>query len=120
MPTRPPNHRPCWAKSPAAVERDRKRQIDERRRRPGDERSNALYSTAAWRRFRASYLADHPLCAECEREGRVTAATVPEHRIPIRDGGPIWDDANLQPMCKPHADAKTARESQAKRRAGKG
>ena len=41
----------------------------------------------------------------------MTAATVVDHIIPAK-GSPelFWDEANWQPLCKYHHDAKTARE----------
>ncbi len=33
----------------------------------------------AWQKARAAYLARHPLCVFCERDGRVTAAAVVDH-----------------------------------------
>ncbi|GEO27037.1 hypothetical protein AAC03nite_28220 [Alicyclobacillus acidoterrestris] len=64
-----------------------------------------------WRKARLAYLKKHPLCVECEREGRLTPATVVDHIVPHKgDKALFWDSANWQPMCKPHHDAKTARE----------
>lgn len=65
-----------------------------------------------WRKARLGYLRAHPLCVECERNGRVTAATVVDHIVPHKgDKALFWDsENNWQSMCKPHHDAKTARE----------
>ncbi len=30
-----------------------------------------------------------------------------DHIVEADDGGPFWDEANLQVLCKPHHDAKT-------------
>jgi 5-methylcytosine-specific restriction protein A len=55
---------------------------------------------ARWRRARAAYLAAHPLCAECSRQGRVTPARVVDHVVPHRgDQALFWDEANWQPLC---------------------
>ena len=63
-----------------------------------------------WRRARARFLAAHPLCVQCRREGRITAATVVDHKAPHRgDPALFWDESNWQPMCKQCHDAKTAR-----------
>jgi hypothetical protein len=41
--------------------------------------------------MRQDFLRDNPLCAgpdsECQREGRVTAATIRDHRVPLAEGG---------------------------------
>ena len=64
-----------------------------------------------WQKARATYLRSHPLCLMCEREGRVTAATVVDHIKPHRgDQALFWDRSNWQPLCKPHHDRDKARE----------
>ena len=66
---------------------------------------------ARWQKARAAYLARHPLCVECERQGRVTAATVVDHIVPHKgDQRLFWDQANWQSRCKPCHDTKTASE----------
>ena len=56
----------------------------------------------AWPRIRRRFLAAHPLCEMCLREGRATAAAEHVHHIiPLSDGG-TNDDANLQSLCKSH------------------
>ena len=64
-----------------------------------------------WRKARATYLRQHPLCVECEKAGRTTAATVVDHRIPHR-GDPVlfWDVNNWQALCAECHNRKTARE----------
>jgi 5-methylcytosine-specific restriction protein A len=64
-----------------------------------------------WQKARAGYLARHPLCAQCERDGRIGVATDLDHIIPHKgDMQLFWDRANWQGLCKPHHSAKTARE----------
>lgn len=55
----------------------------------------------AWPRIRHRFIAAHPLCEMCLREGRATAAEHVHHIIPLSDGG-TNDDANLQSLCKRH------------------
>ena len=63
---------------------------------------------AAWRKARGQYLRQHPLCVECQREGRLTPATVVDHIIPHRgDRKLFWDTGNWQGLCKYHHDKKT-------------
>jgi len=64
-----------------------------------------------WQQARAGYLARHPLCAECERNGRTTEATDLDHIRPHKgDMAIFWDRRNWQGLCKPCHSAKTARE----------
>jgi 5-methylcytosine-specific restriction protein A len=61
-----------------------------------------------WRKARARFLQEHPLCAACERQGRVTAAAVVDHIVPHRgDQALFWDERNWQPMCRKCHDRKT-------------
>jgi 5-methylcytosine-specific restriction protein A len=102
LPVKPPVHRPPGAKSAAEV----KRALD--RQRPSAARRG--YG-ARWRRARAAFLAQHPLCAACRAQGRVMPATIVDHVVPHRgDERLFWDETNWAPACKPCHDAKTARE----------
>lgn len=63
-----------------------------------------------WKRFRRWYLTIHPFCVECYKRGKLTEATVVDHRVPFR-GDPVlqYDLDNLQPLCKKHHDEKTGK-----------
>lgn len=71
---------------------------------------------AHWRRTRAAFLRDNPLCVHCLAAGRVTEATVADH---LDNEGPLGprghDHANLQALCKAHHDSKTAKTTHAAR-----
>jgi 5-methylcytosine-specific restriction enzyme A len=59
-----------------------------------------LYDTREWRKMRARQLAEHPLCAMCERMGRITAATIADHIIPHNNNHKLFfDNNNLQSLC---------------------
>ena len=65
---------------------------------------------AKWQRYRASYLAKHPLCESCMLTGRTTAATVVDHITPHKGDLDLFNAAaNHQALCKPCHDSKTAR-----------
>ncbi|WP_442965063.1 HNH endonuclease [Pseudomonas sp. JS3066] len=65
---------------------------------------------AAWRRIRERIMArDKGLCVACAEQGRVTPAKHVDHVIRKADGG-TDDDANLQSLCVPCHEAKTANE----------
>lgn len=72
-----------------------------------------LYSTAAWRRRRASQLYLESRCVACMHEGRVVEATVADHIESATDEQSFWFGA-LQSLCKPHHDSKRQAESQGK------
>jgi 5-methylcytosine-specific restriction protein A len=61
-----------------------------------------------WRRIRAAFIAAHPLCAVCEREGRLTPAAEVHHVLPLSKGG-THDAENLMALCKACHSAITAR-----------
>ena len=63
----------------------------------------------AWPRIRARFLASHPLCIICQREGRVMAAEEVHHILPLSQGGTHAED-NLMALCKACHSRITARE----------
>jgi 5-methylcytosine-specific restriction protein A len=64
-----------------------------------------LYDSVAWSNLRAWQLRNHPLCERCRIEGRVTAATVVNHRIPHKGVAALFfNSTNLESSCKPHHD----------------
>lgn len=72
---------------------------------------NGFYKSAAWRRCRAAYLRVNPMCVECRRRGALVAAVVVDHVVPIKDGGARFDWNNLQALCVPCHNRKTAGET---------
>jgi hypothetical protein len=60
---------------------------------------------------RARYLRLHPLCVECTSGGQTTAATTPDHKVPLWAGGPDDLEENGNALCTPHHDVKTACEA---------
>lgn len=59
---------------------------------------------------RAKWLTFHPLCVHCEAKGLITRAVTPDHITPLEMGG-ADDETNLQSLCQPCHDAKTATEA---------
>lgn len=73
----------------------------------GKSRHERGYGTA-WDKLRAQVLTAEPLCRSCLNEhGRATAATQVDHIKPKADGG-TDDIDNLQPLCRPCHDRKSA------------
>lgn len=82
--------------------------------RTGKESSTARGYGYRWQQARERFLAEHPLCVMCSREGRVTAATVVDHVVPHRgDERLFWDRSNWQPLCKAHHDGAKQRAEHA-------
>ncbi|WP_194720809.1 HNH endonuclease signature motif containing protein [Noviherbaspirillum malthae] len=83
---------------------------------PGSWRSDKQTSTQRgygykWQKARERYLREHPLCVYCERDGRVTAASIVDHRIPHRgDMTLFWDESNWQSLCATHHSSTKQRE----------
>lgn len=66
-----------------------------------------------WHRRSRQYLAEHPLCAECQKKTPpgVTAATLVDHIIPHRGAMALfWDELNWQALCTECHNVKTAKE----------
>jgi 5-methylcytosine-specific restriction protein A len=63
-----------------------------------DPDTNKRYGRA-WRRIRLQYIQLHPLCEQCEKEGRLTSAEEVHHILSLADGG-TNDAGNLMALCK--------------------
>lgn len=62
-----------------------------------------------WQRYRAAYLAKHPLCVACEAKGRVTAANVVDHIVDHRgDQKLFWARDNHRALCTVCHNRRTA------------
>ena len=112
MPKRPP--RPCSHPGcPALTDgqfcpEHRKLAAARYNRYERDPAIQKLYG-GAWPRIRARFLAEHPLCVVCRKEGRVTAADEVHHILPLSQGGTHAED-NLMALCKACHSGITARE----------
>lgn len=82
-------------------------QSKEYEQRPGRQ---WMHSTR-WRKARVAFLSEHPLCVECIKVGRVTPATVVDHKIPHNGNYELfWKSENWQGLCSEHHSRKTASE----------
>lgn len=62
--------------------------------------------TTRWEKVRLAYLREHPLCEECLRQGRVTAATVVHHKIAHEGNEQLfWDEHNWEARCRADHEA---------------
>jgi len=73
-----------------------------------DPATRKLYS-GTWRKVRNRYIAAHPLCEQCEKNGRFTSAEEVHHIKPLAQGGTNNDD-NLTALCTSCHSEITARE----------
>ncbi len=87
MPIRPPKHRPLAIKA-----------------RPN---STIRGYTWRWRRYRLTFLREHPLCVRCGY-----AAEHVDHIVPVAgaDDPGFWDETNHQALCARCHNEKTAKE----------
>lgn len=73
---------------------------------------SAPYKRTAGRRLqrqREELFSREPYCRECSRKGFITLAVIRDHIKPLAEGG-TDDDENIQPLCLPCSDRKTAQE----------
>lgn len=72
----------------------------------GRESWHYLYNRKAWKELRLDHLAKEPLCVFCQREEKLTPATVVDHITPHKGNLDLFfDDNNLQSLCKLHHDS---------------
>ena len=111
MPRRPDH--PCGHPDcPALVPSGTKYCDIHRTQHPEEVRSASSrgYGTA-WQRESKQFLQSHPLCVQCEKEGRYVKATIVDHIVPHRGNQKLfWDRDNWQPLCKQCHDRKTLTE----------
>lgn len=79
----------------------------------GDKSSTQRGYGYKWQQARSGYLKLHPLCVYCKQIGRVSPATVVDHKIPHRgDMTLFWDKDNWQSLCDTcHSSIKQQEES---------
>ena len=59
-----------------------------------------LYNSRRWRARRVDQLKHHPLCVMCASDGRVTAATVADHKEPHQGNIKLFWEGPLQSLCE--------------------
>ena len=72
---------------------------------------NRFYQRKPWKVVRSAHLNAEPLCRSCKVIGRLVAAAVVDHIVPISAGGADLDDSNLQSLCKSCHNTKTLIET---------
>ena len=75
-----------------------------------DQKSKKLYRYR-WQKTSKYFLSHNPLCVECKKNDKVTAATVTDHIVPHKRNKKLfWNRSNWQALCKSCHDRKTAKE----------
>jgi 5-methylcytosine-specific restriction endonuclease McrA len=67
----------------------------------------------ALQEIRKQHFARFPLCAECQKHGRITLATELDHIVALANGGKDFDEdagTNRQGLCSECHEAKTQRD----------
>lgn len=69
-----------------------------------------FYHTNAWRKASERFLADNPLCRECQKAGWLVPSKVTDHIIPKDICPDPWDPSNWQPCCNKCHSKKSAKD----------
>jgi len=72
--------------------------------------NRSIYNSTRWRKLRAIVLKRQPICTMCQAKHRYTTANVVDHVLPINKGGFAWELSNLQALCTPCHNSKSARD----------
>ncbi|MCL2072143.1 MAG: HNH endonuclease [Oscillospiraceae bacterium] len=73
--------------------------VEHRRERSRRDPSYRKLYNRKWEKISKLYLLKNPLCAECQRNGRLTPATETHHVKPLSAGG-THAESNLMGLCK--------------------
>ena len=57
---------------------------------------------AKWRKFRAAFLREHPLCEYCAADGRIRPAEVVDHDVPHRNDPDRFWATTFTALCEMH------------------
>jgi 5-methylcytosine-specific restriction protein A len=102
----------CQECAPAAAAAKAERQREYNAKRGSARR---LGYTHHWEKVSKFFLARHPLCMQCESEGRLTQATEVHHIVPRREDPTLFFDANnLCALCKRCHSSATSKENAAR------
>ena len=87
------------------------RRKDKPRRTERKPSNQEFYNSTAWRKTRAYYLSQSPLCEASLAEGKTVPGEVIDHIIPISVGGAKMDARNFMTLSKAIHDIKSGLES---------
>jgi len=104
MPSLPKGNRPTLAVSARSTYIKAKQEAFK-----GMDKSNrSTYNSRRWRKLRLTILRANPICTMCLQKDRYTTANVVDHIEPINKGGATWNVDNLQALCTPCHNSKSA------------
>lgn len=84
-----------------------------RTRSPEAQAYRRWYGLKAWLEARKAQLSKQPLCERCKAMGRVTPATIVNHRKAHKGNWSLFiDPANHESTCAPHHDTLIQREEE--------
>ena len=83
---------------------------------PAPKEADPFYLSVQWRAFRDWYISRHPVCEQCEKDGRLTRATMVDHIVELKDGGAAISESNVQSLCWKCHGVKTAEAKQTRER----
>lgn len=72
--------------------------------------NQAFYKAAQWRKARAAYLSQYPICQVADYFDDIEPGKIVDHIIPISQGGAKYDPRNLQTLSKKIHDIKSTIE----------
>ena len=87
-----------------------RRQFEREQQRRDNDETREFYNSRPWRQCSKQHLQDEPLCRICQAEGRLEAAVMTDHIVPIKDGGDRRNSRNLQSLCASCHSRKSAGE----------
>ena len=105
MPWSPKQHRPAFAPSREQVRKQSQKNYNRTRRK-----NQEFYDSKAWRKLSKWFRKKNPLCAHCRDKGIAKEAQLVDHIVPIEQGGEPLSESNLQSLCIPCHNTKTAEE----------
>lgn len=101
MPYKPKKIKPQW--------------VPNRKREPfqnlNSEKNKKIYNNRKWRKFSKNYKEKNPFCVKCKEKGLIVASEVTDHIERVNTGGDVYDESNLQALCKSCHNSKSGKEA---------
>lgn len=69
-----------------------------------------FYHTNQWKVTSRMFIDGNPLCAMCQKQGKLTPAKITDHIVPKDLCPDPWDRSNWQPLCHKCHAVKSAKD----------